>query len=169
MQPAMASGIRAATHADAEAIAEIYNPFVRDTIVTFEEEEISGDEVIQRLELIERAGLPWFVAEDGEGKILGYAYAGLWHRRSACRYTAEGSVYLSDMARGQGLGEALYRAVIEACREAGMKNLIGGIALPNDRSVALHEKLGFTKTAHYPAVALKFGQWIDIGYWLLVL
>jgi phosphinothricin acetyltransferase len=160
--------IRPATPADAAAIAAIYNHYVVHTIVTFEEEEISTKEMAQRIIEVQGAGRPWFVWEEA-GKVLGYSYASGWKSRCSYRFSLETTVYLDQAATGRGLGTQLYSALIDALRQTKTHALIGGVALPNAGSVALHEKLGFVKIGHFKEVGWKFDQWIDVGYWELVL
>jgi len=95
--------IRSATAADADAIAEIYNYYVTETIVTFEEEPVEATEIARRIESVQRAGLPWLVAEVS-GEIKGYAYATKWKERIGYRTSVETTVYLARNATGQGLG-----------------------------------------------------------------
>jgi len=160
--------IRPATPADAAAIAAIYNYYVVHTIVTFEEEEISTKEMALRITEVQGAGRPWFVWEEA-GKVLGYSYASGWKSRCSYRFSLETTVYLDQAATGRGLGTQLYSALIDALRQTKTHALIGGVALPNAGSVALHEKLGFVKIGHFKEVGWKFDQWIDVGYWELIL
>jgi phosphinothricin acetyltransferase len=160
--------LRPATLADAAAIAEIYNHYVLHTIITFEEEAVTAAEMAQRITEVTGAGLPWFVWEEA-GRVLGYAYAGKWKSRCAYRYAVESSIYLSKDATGRGLGTKLYVALIDALRAKGIHSIIGGIALPNPASVGISEKLGFQKIGHFKEVGWKFEQWIDVGYWELIL
>ncbi|SDR65217.1 arsinothricin resistance N-acetyltransferase ArsN1 family B [Opitutus sp. GAS368] len=160
--------IRRATTADAAAIAAIYNHYVANTIVTFEEEAVPAADMAQRIGEVFAAGLPWLAATEGD-RVLGYAYAGKWKARCSYRFSLETTVYLDPAATGRGLGTQLYTALIAAVRPQGMHALIGGVALPNAASVALHEKLGFQKVAHFREVGWKFNQWIDVGYWELLL
>jgi phosphinothricin acetyltransferase len=159
--------IRPAHPADAPAIAAVYNHYVLHTPITFEEEAVSGDEIVARLQEVQ-AGLPWLVAEH-EGVVIGYAYASRWKSRCAYRYAVETTVYVDQAARGAGVGSKLYQALVGDLRGRSMHSLIGGIALPNAASVALHEKFGFRKVAHFEQVGWKFKQWIDVGYWELIL
>lgn len=162
------SRVRPATPADAAAIAGVYNHYVRDTIITFEEQEVSADDMIGRIGEVVAASLPWLVAER-DGRLLGYACAGKWKGRCAYRYSVESTVYLDPAFTGQGLGTLLYRALLASLRPVSIHAVIGGIALPNAASVALHEKLGFAKVAHFREVGFKFGRWIDVGYWQVTL
>jgi L-amino acid N-acyltransferase YncA len=159
--------IRAARTNDATAIAEIYNHYVRHTVVTFEEVPVAVKEMAQRiLDVSER--LPWLVWEDG-GAVVGWAYATAWKPRSAYRFSVETTVYVAASHQRRGVGDALYRKLIEDLRARKLHSAVGGIALPNEGSVALHEKLGFKKVAHFAEVGRKLDRWIDVAYWQLIL
>jgi L-amino acid N-acyltransferase YncA len=159
--------LRNAEPADAAAIAAIYNAYVVGTTVSFEEEAVGEVEMAERMGKI-MEGHRWIVAEE-DGRILGYAYYGPFRTRSAYRHTAETTVYLDQGERGRGLGTELYAEIIELAKAAGFHALLGGVALPNEASVRLHEKFGFRKVAHLEAVGFKFGRWIDVGFWELIL
>ena len=158
--------IRLAKESDSAALARIYNHYVENTFVTFEESPLSSDSMRQWLKSVNQAH-PWFVFEDEEGKILGSSYASAWKGRCAYRHSAETSVYLDPEATGRGVGSQLYQTLIDNLKSRSFHTLIGGIALPNESSVALHEKFGFTKVAHFKEVGRKFETWIDVGYWQL--
>ena len=160
--------IRPATVADAAAIADIYNHYVLHTIVTFEEEAVSPQERVGRIRDTLEAGLPWLVWVE-EGEILGYTHASKWKSRCAYRYAVESTVYLDKAATGRGLGTTLYTALLAGLKQQDYHSVIGGVALPNEASVALHEKLGFKKVAQFKEVGWKFQKWIDVGYWELIL
>jgi L-amino acid N-acyltransferase YncA len=160
--------LRTATPADAAAIAAIYNHYVLHTIVTFEEEPVTAAEIAARIREVQDAGIPWFVWEEN-CRVLGYTYASKWKSRCSFRYSLETTVYLDQHATGRGLGRKLYTPLIEALRTQKYHALIGGISIPNPASIALHEKLGFQKIGHFKEVGWKFNQWIDVGYWELVL
>ena len=160
--------IRRANPADAAAIAAIYNHYVANTIVTFEEEAVPAADMGARIGEVFAAGLPWLVATEGD-RVLGYAYAGKWKSRCSYRFSVESTVYLDHTATGRGLGTALYTALIAEVKTLGMHAMIGGVALPNAASVALHESLGFKPVAHFKETGFKFGRWIDVGYWELLL
>ena len=156
--------IRAAATADAAGIAAVYNHYVAHTVVTFEEEAVSTTEMARRIEHVQSASLPWLVAEQA-GTVRGYAYATMWLTRSAYRFSAEVSVYLAPADTGCGLGSNLYAELFGLVQVRGIHVAIGGICLPNDASVALHEKFGMRKVAHFPEVGFKLGRWVDVGYW----
>lgn len=160
--------IRPATQADAKAIADIYNPYIRDTVITFEYDPVSPEEIAGRIAKIQQA-FDWLVMEDDTGRIVGYAYYGKFRERKAYDGTVETSVYFDANATGKGYGKVLYTALIEAIRARGYREVIGCLALPNEASVALHEKLGFAKVGHFPGTGFKFGRYVDVGFWQLSL
>lgn len=160
--------IRAVESSDSDTLAEIYNHYVLGTVVTFEEDPISGAEMEQRICAAGSSALPWLVAEK-DGRAVGYAYASQWKTRSAYRFSVEVTVYLAQDSERRGIGSMLYSELLSILHGLGAHAVIGGVALPNDASVALHEKFGFKKVAHFQQVGFKFGQWIDVGYWERVL
>jgi L-amino acid N-acyltransferase YncA len=160
--------LRLATPDDGAAIAALYNHFITTTTISFEEAAVSAGDMAQRVADVLASGLPWLVAYDGD-TLLGYAYATKWRVRHAYRFSVESTVYLAAGQAGRGLGSQLYGELIERLRAAGCHLVIGGIALPNEASVALHEKLGFEKVAHFKEVGYKFDRWLDVGYWQLAL
>lgn len=158
--------IRTVTLNDATAIADIYNPYILNTVITFEETPVTPEEISARISSVLNLGLPYLVAEQ-DNKIIGYAYAGLWRTRSAYRHTVETSIYMDQQQTGKGIGLPLYKALLERIKELDIHVVLGGITLPNPVSVGLHEKLGFKKVAHFTEVGYKFGQWLDVGFWQL--
>jgi phosphinothricin acetyltransferase len=104
-----------------------------------------------------------------EGEVVGYAYAGEWKSRCSYRYSVESSVYLKHGLSGEGIGSKLYTELFKLLETTDVHAIIGGIALPNEASVALHEKFGFEKIAHFKEVGYKFEQWVDVGYWEKIL
>ncbi|QGZ37742.1 phosphinothricin acetyltransferase [Pseudoduganella flava] len=161
--------IRDANPADAAAIAAIYNPYIADSTISFEEEAVSVEEMRTRVQGVQDGGLPWLVLEHDDGSIAGYAYATKWRVRHAYRFSVETTVYLAPAHGRKGHGTALYVALLERLRAAGCHLAIAGIAQPNEASVALHEKMGYRKVAHFSEVGFKFGRWVDVGYWELKL
>ena len=156
--------IRPAIAGDAGAIARIYNHYIQNTVITFEEQIVSTEEMASRIEAVTAVSLPWLVAEDA-GRITGYAYATKWRPRSAYRFSVELTVYLDPECVGKGLGSQLYTALFALLKDKGVHSVIGGVAQPNPASTALHEKFGMTKVAHFTEVGFKFGKWVDVGYW----
>ncbi len=156
--------IREAAPADAAAIAGIYNHYVTETVVTFEEEPVPAAEMARRIAEVRSASLPWLVAEEG-ARVVGYAYATPWRIRTGYRFSAEITVYVDPAHAGRGIGSKLYGRLFPLLQARGVHAVMGGIALPNEASVALHEKFGLRKVAHFQEVGFKFNRWIDVGYW----
>lgn len=148
---------------DEVAISAIYNHYILHSTVTFEEEPLSHAQMAERIHKYTQS-YPWLVYES-EGQVLGYAYAAQFHSRSAFRHTVEPSVYVHQDAHGQGIGQALYRDLLERLARTTCHTIVSAIALPNVGSVRLHEGFGFSQVGHLQAVGFKFGQWIDVGYW----
>lgn len=152
---------------DLRQICEIYNHYIKNTHISFEESAVSESDMEARIEAI-IPSLPWLVYEE-QSQILGYAYAAKWKERQAYRHTVESTVYLRPEARGKGIGFALYKALLAQLKEQAYHAVIGGISLPNEASIRLHEKLGFQKVAHFSQLGNKFDKWVDVGYWELLL
>jgi len=156
--------IRPAGAGDAEAIARIYAHYITDTAISFEEQPVAPAEMADRIREIQALALPWLVAER-DGRVVGYAYASKWKGRCAYRHSVESTIYLEAGLEGQGIGSRLYAELLADLRERSIHVVIGGIAQPNPACVALHERLGFTKVAHFREVGYKFERWIDVAYW----
>jgi len=159
--------IRAATVKDAKAIRGIYEHYILETVITFEEEPVSVEEMEDRIRRVTRS-FPWLVYES-DGKVIGYAYADRWKSRSAYRYAVESTIYVDPRYTGQGIGKQLYGSLIPELRLRSLHSVLGVIALPNPASIALHERMGFVKVAHFKEVGWKFNRWIDVGDWQLLL
>ncbi|MFT5654639.1 MAG: L-amino acid N-acyltransferase YncA [Arenicella sp.] len=157
--------IRAAEDKDAAVIAEIYSYYIATTTITFEEEAVTALDIQQRIADTRAAQLPYLVVVDESDLVLGYAYASKWKGRCAYRYTAEITVYLGSDAAGKGLASQLYSQLFDQLKQASYHVAIAGISLPNAASIALHEKFGMRKVAHFSEVGFKFGNWVDVGYW----
>ena len=155
--------IRLARADDAVQVAAIYRPVVLDTIISFEVEPPSADEMRARIEKT-LATFPWLVFER-DGAVAGYAYASRHRERSAYQWSVDVSCYVSEDARGRGVGAALYRALLRILARQGFRMAFAGIALPNPASVRLHESVGFTPVGVYREAGYKFGAWHDTGWW----
>lgn len=159
--------LRSCRPSDASRICAIYNHFVRETVVTFEEEPVSEREMASRIQEVTEE-LPWVVWEEA-GSIGGYAYATRWKSRSAYRFSTESTVYVAPGLTRRGIGTRLYEALVVELRRRDVHCVVGGIALPNAASIALHERLGFSKIGHFSQIGWKLGRWVDVGYWELLL
>lgn len=160
--------IRAAGAQDAHACREIYAPHVLERSTSFELNVPTAGEMAQRIAAASERHC-WLVAVDASDSPLGYAYATAFRAREAYRFGAETSVYVADSARRQGLGRRLYQQLFEALKALGYYHAFAGITLPNDPSVALHERLGFVATGRFPNAGFKFDRWHDVGWWYRVL
>jgi L-amino acid N-acyltransferase YncA len=156
----MVHRIRDATAADAARCQEIYAPYVLDTAVSFETEPPSVDEMRRRIAAAQEQHA-WLVLGDGDG-VGGYAYGGPFMSRPAYRWACTVSVYLEPGRRRTGAGRALYAALFDRLAARGLREALGGIALPNDASVGLHRALGFEDVGTYRRVGWKLGRWHDV-------
>jgi L-amino acid N-acyltransferase YncA len=162
--------LREADDGDAETIAALYAHYVRSAPATFEEAPPEPAEITRRIREVQAAGLPWRVATDLEGALLGYAYASPYRTRSAYRYTLENSVYIAPRCVGTGLGAILMREVIDRCAALGYRQMLAVIGdSANAASIALHTRLGFSMVGIHRAVGFKFGRWIDVVHMQLAL
>jgi phosphinothricin acetyltransferase len=156
-------------HADADRdgaqCAAIYAPFVSDSAVSFEEHVPDAGEFARRIEQLSLR-YPWLVAEE-DGVIAGYAYAAEHRDRASYRWAADVTVYVGEGWRGRGVGRALYDALLPLLVRQGVQIACAGITLPNDASVALHERFGFALVGVYRRIGWKLGAWRDVGWWQL--
>lgn len=160
--------VRAASAKDAAQIARIYNYFVENSVITFEEEPVDAQAMADRIAAVQGASLPWLVTEIDEA-VVGYVHASPWKQRSAYRHSVETTIYVEKGCENRGIGSRLYSELLSILRAAGKHVAIGGVALPNDASIALHEKLGFAHAATFRQVGFKHGRWVDVAYWQTVL
>jgi phosphinothricin acetyltransferase len=160
--------IRKCTIEDASSICRIYDHYVANTSITFEQTQVNEHEMKKRISEI-NASLPWYVFEQ-DGSVLGFAYASKWKGRCAYRYSVESTVHARQDNTSKGIGKLLYQHLIDSLKyECKMHAIMAGIALPNEASIALHERFGFQKVAHFKEVGFKFDKLIDVGYWELLL
>ena len=155
--------IRVAEPGDAPGILSIYSPYILNSGITQETElpttEGMRQRVIQNLE--ER---PWIVCESG-GEIAGYAYAGKHRERKGYQWCIEPSVYIGEKFHRSGIATALYTALFDILKLQGFVNAYAVITLPNDKSVAFHERFGFHYLTTYKKIGYKLGRWHDVGWW----
>jgi L-amino acid N-acyltransferase YncA len=160
--------VRAAHPDDAERICAIYNHYVLNAVVTFEESPVSREDMRGRIEEVQQHFF-WLVHQDESDGVIGYAYAGKWKPRAAYRYSVETSVYVDAAHQGRGIGKTLYAELLTQLRGTRVHSVVGGVAGHNPASFALHESLGFRKVAHFEQIGHKFGQWIGVTYFQLLL
>ena len=160
----MAGLIRLALPSDGAAIAAVYRPYVEDSPISFEETAPDAAEMARRLAGDQPGFHPWLVAEE-EDRLLGYAASSPFRTRRAYRWIVETGIYLTADAHGRGFGRRLLGALLQLLERQNYVAAIGAIALPNEASVALHEKLGFAYAGAYRQVGFKMGRWLDVGLW----
>lgn len=154
--------IRLATPSDSAALLEIYRPYVEKTAITFETAVPSEAEFRNRIIEIS-AQFPYLVWEE-KGRILGYAYAHPFHERAAYRWTVESSVYVSENARHRGIGSVLYQALFVLLKAQNVETVCAVVTLPNDPSIAFHQRMDFTLAGKLPDVGFKLGNWYGAAY-----
>jgi L-amino acid N-acyltransferase YncA len=156
--------VRAAVPADTEQIAAIYAHYVTTSVATFEEVPPTAADWQRRLDDLDDRNLPFLVAATGigYGQVCGYAHASPWRPKPAYRHTVEDTVYVSPGHTGAGLGSALLGALLIACEQAGVRQVIAVIAdTGSGASAALHRRFGFTEAGRLSGVGRKHGRWID--------
>ncbi|MEI7058437.1 arsinothricin resistance N-acetyltransferase ArsN1 family B [Nocardioides sp. CCNWLW239] len=158
--------IREATAADAAACAAIYEPYVRDTVVSFETEPPTPEEMARRIEsaLAEHTWLVLETEDENGPEVIGYAYATQHRTRAAYRWACDVSIYLDQERRGKGAGRALYAALFPILKERGYHRALAGIAIPNEASIGIHRSFGFTEVGTYRRIGKKFDAWHDVTW-----
>ena len=150
---------------DAEALSSIYGRYVREAWVSFEVIPPPPEAMQERAQAILEQQLPYVVAENSDGRLLGYAYASPYRARAAYQYSVENSIYLAPEAQGQGVAKALMDEVVERCKHRELKTMIAVVgldpSLPTDQnqSVRFHLKYGFKSIGVLENIGHKFGQW----------
>jgi phosphinothricin acetyltransferase len=148
---------------DVGPMLDIYEPVVRDTIISFEYAPPTVEAFAQRV-METLPSKPWLVYVDGSD-VLGYAYGSTFRTRTAYQWSVEVSAYVAEGARGRGVGRALYDSLLAILRLQGFVKAFAGITLPNPESVTFHEALGFTLVGVLRDVGYKLGGWHDVGWW----
>lgn len=153
--------IRSAQPRDLPDVREIYNHYVTNSVVTFDEDRMSLAEWKSKYAYLMRLRLPFLVAVSPSGQVLGYALCAPWNQKRAYRFTAENSIYLRAASTGKGLGHALLGALLDAAKQAGLKEVLAIVADSGaEASLALHHSFGFKDTGRMGHVGFKFGHWI---------
>jgi L-amino acid N-acyltransferase YncA len=157
------AGVRRATEQDSSAIAAIYAPYVRDTAISFEEIPPTAAQMSERV----RATLsthPFLVFQEADA-IIAYAYASRHRDRAAYRWSVDVAIYVAPHVHRRGIGRALYTRLLEILERQGFHSAYAGITLPNEKSVGLHEAMGFQPVGTYDEVGFKLDRWWDVGWW----
>lgn len=154
--------VRDARDTDLTAIRNLYAAHVEHGTASFELEAPTLDEMRARHAAIVAAGLPYLVAVDDEGNVLGFCYAGPYHARPAYRHTLETSIYVAEGRGGQGIGKALFEVLNDHCERGPWRQMLAIIGdSDNAASIALHRRFGFERVGTFHSVGFKFGRWLD--------
>ncbi|MGE3192141.1 MAG: N-acetyltransferase family protein [Microbacteriaceae bacterium] len=160
-EPGFSFSLRDATAGDIPHMREIYNHYVLNSTVTFDEKPVTLAEMRKKFAVVEKLGYPWLVAVSGTGQVLGYAYVTPWKTKAAYRFTVENSIYLGPASTGKGIGRALMGELLARAKAAGIKEVVAVIADKGaEASIALHAEFGFTEIGHMGRVGFKFGRWL---------
>jgi len=160
-EPAFAFTIREAVDADLPHVREIYNHYVRNSTVTFDEKAMTLAELRKKFLKLAKLNMPFIVAESPSGQILGYAYVYPWKDKAAYRFTVENSIYLGPASTGKGLGKVLLQELLDRSKAAGIKEIIAVIADKGaEASIQMHKNFGFKEIGTMGRVGFKFGRWL---------
>lgn len=153
--------IRDARLEDMPDIREIYNHYVANSTVTFDEVPQSLRETRSKFQHLKKLGMPYLVAESPSQQILGYAYVYPWKEKAAYRFTVENSIYLRAASTGKGLGKVLMGTLITRSKQAGLKEIIAVIADKGaEASIKMHQDFGFKEIGRMGKVGFKFERWL---------
>ncbi|MEN9714004.1 MAG: hypothetical protein RLZZ164_668 [Actinomycetota bacterium] len=154
---------RAAKAADMQAVTDIYNFYIANTVITFDIDPHAVSDWQEKLAHLDAEGLPFIVAVTDPDEVIGFAYAGPWRTKAAYARTAEDTLYLREDFTGKGIGSKLLHELIERSKAAGLRELVAVIADQDvETSIALHEKFGFKRVGHLEGVGFKFDRWLGV-------
>ncbi|MDR2193830.1 MAG: GNAT family N-acetyltransferase [Treponema sp.] len=152
---------------DASALRGVYNYYIEHTVISFEEDPLTTRDMEERIRAIS-AAYPWLVWEE-RGEVLGYAYVNTFKERRAYRFSVEDTIYLKHGCESRGIGKQLLAALLDEVKKTRIHAVVACITIPNEKSAGLHEKFGFTHIARFHEIGFKLNQWLDVGYWELLL
>ena len=161
----MQEGVRMVSKGDAAFLVEIYRPFVEETVISFEYDVPSVEEMEERIVRVREGGYPWLVGER-EGQVVGYAYASQFNERTAYQWAVNVTVYVDSACHGTGLAQKLYASLFAILSERGFVQAYALIIVPNLKSENFHKRFGFTPVGLLPSIGFKFGQWHSVQWWL---
>jgi phosphinothricin acetyltransferase len=160
-EPEFTFTLRDAEPRDIPDMREIYNHYVANSTVTFDEDALTLAEMRSKYKHVVDLAYPWLVAVSPGGNVLGYAYVTPWKPKAAYRFTVENSIYLGPASTGKGLGSALMKELLARSKAAGIKEVVAVIADRGaEASIALHTRFGFKEIGHMGKVGFKFGRWL---------
>lgn len=153
--------LRKAELSDSYAICDIYNFYIQNSVVTFDENTMEVGQWEEKLQYLQKQKLPFIVAVSDSGELLGFAYVAPWRQKSAYRTTVEDSIYLRPASTGKRIGTKLLEKLLIEAKAAGVKEVVAVISDSGaDSSVRLHEQFGFKKQGHLAKVGYKFDRWL---------
>jgi phosphinothricin acetyltransferase len=150
---------------DLAPLVEVYNHYIRETVITFDLEPITVEDRRDWFESFGTTGPHRLFVAEHEGRFAGYAYSGTFRPRRAYDKTVEATIYLAPDAKGKGIGRALYGALFDALAKEDVHRVIAGITLPNEASVGIHTAFGFTCVGVMTECGFKFGKYHDVGWY----
>jgi phosphinothricin acetyltransferase len=153
----------------ADAILEIFNEAIVNSTALYDYKPREPQSMVQWFEVKRNGGFPVIGLEDINGVLLGFGSYGTFRRWPAYKYSVEHSVYVHKDHRGRGLGRTVLRELITAARQNGVHAMLGGLDATNIASIALHEQLGFKHVGTLSQVGFKFGRWLDLAFYQLLL
>ncbi|HJV61974.1 MAG TPA: GNAT family N-acetyltransferase [Albitalea sp.] len=153
----------------AEAILDIFNEAIENSTALYDYRPRPRESMVGWFQAKQAGRYPVIGAVGDAGELLGFASYGSFRAWPAYKYSVEHSVYVHKDHRGKGLGLALMRQLIAAAGEQQLHVMVGGIDMANAGSIALHEKLGFTHAGTIRQAGFKFGRWLDLGFYQLLL
>jgi len=152
---------------DLQSIVDILNYYVKNDACIFQVEPYTFDEIEKKFEIIQ-ATYPIFI-EEKDNKVIGFAYGARWRDKPAYAKSVETTIYVHPNYLHAGIGEPLYRKLIETLTQMNFHLLVAGMTMPNLGSQRLHEKLGFEKVGEFKEAGMKFGKWHNVGFWQMVI
>jgi phosphinothricin acetyltransferase len=157
----LSATLRAAEPSDCYAICEIYNFYIQNSVVSFDEQIMDQAQWEDKLSYLNKQKLPFIVAQTDHGEILGFAYVAPWRQKSAYRTTVEDSIYLRPASTGKRIGTMLLEELLKLSKQAGVKEVVAVISDSGaESSVRLHEQFGFKRQGHLAKVGYKFDRWL---------
>ena len=153
----------------ADAILEIFNEAILNSTALYDYKARTRQNMVGWFEAKRTGGFPVIGVEDSDGVLLGFGSYGSFRAWPAYKYTVEHSVYIHKDHRGKGLGRVVMQQIIDAAKRNNVHALMGGIDATNSGSIALHERLGFRHVGTLPEVGFKFGRWLDLAFYQLLL
>jgi L-amino acid N-acyltransferase YncA len=150
-------------------ILAIFNDAIVNSTALYDYKPRTPESMVAWFKAKEAGRYPVIGAADSQGRLMGFASYGSFRAWPAYKYSIEHSVYVEKSQRRKGVGEALMRRLIAAAMEQQYHCMVGGIDVANAGSIAMHEKLGFTHAGTIRQAGFKFGRWLDLGFWQLLL